>query len=330
MNINMYSWAESIFNSEVKPLMPIVTYPGLNIIGKNVIDMTNSGKVHFQCISAIAGKYPEMPAVLLSMDLSLEAESFGAPVLFSEHEVPSVSDRLLFNSDEVENLEVPDLSSKRITEYLHAAELASKANFGKPVLAGTIGPFSLAGRLFDITEIMTEILIDPDHMHILLDKCTTFILKYIKALKQAGVNGILMAEPAAGLFSPDQCDEFSSKYVKMIVDEIQDKNFIIILHNCGHTEELVESMVNTGAKGFHFGNAVNMSVILPRIPLDRLAFGNIDPAGKIMNGNPEMIAEEINQLKEKYCKYKNYVISSGCDIPLASPLENIDVFFKKF
>lgn len=325
----MYQWTEAIINSGIKPLMPIVTYPGLNIIGKNVIDMTNSRKVHFQCINAIARKYPEMPAVLLSMDLSLEAESFGAPVVFSDHEVPSVSDRLLFSSEEVETLEIPELSNKRISEYLHAAELASKANFGKPVLAGTIGPFSLAGRLLDITEIMTEILINPDLMHLLLDKCTTFILKYIKALRNAGANGVLIAEPAAGLLSPEQCDEFSSKYVKMIVDEIQDESFIIILHNCGHTEELVESMVNTGAKGFHFGNAVNMSVILPRIPLDRLAFGNIDPAGKIMNGNPEMIAEEINLLKEKYSKFKNYVISSGCDIPLASPFENIDVFFKK-
>ncbi len=325
----MYKWVDSLFNSEVKPLMPIVSYPGLKIIGKNMIDMTNSGKVQLQCISAISKRFPEMPAVLMSMDLSLEAEAFGAPVLFSDHEVPSVSDRLLFNSEEVENLEIPELTSKRISEYIHAAELAAKANFSKPVLAGTIGPFSLAGRLFDITEIMTEILIDPDHMHMLLDKCTTFILKYIKALKKAGVNGVLMAEPAAGLLSPDQCDEFSSKYVKMIVDEIQDENFIIILHNCGHTEELVESMINTGAKGFHFGNAVNMSVILPRIPLDRLAFGNIDPAGKIMSGNPVTITEEINLLKEKYSKYKNFVISSGCDIPLATPLENIDVFFKK-
>lgn len=325
----MYKWAEHLISLEEKPSMPVVTYPGLSIIGKNVTDMTNSGKVQFQCINAISKRYPEMPAVLMSMDLSIEAEAFGAPVIFSDHEVPSVSDRLLFNSEEVENLEIPELTSKRISEYIHAAELAAKANFNKPVLAGTIGPFSLAGRLFDITEIMTEILIDPDHMHMLLDKCTTFILKYIKALKKAGVNGVLMAEPAAGLLSPDQCDEFSSKYVKMIVDEIQDENFIIILHNCGHTEELVESMINTGAKGFHFGNAVNMSVILPRIPLDRLAFGNIDPAGKIMNGNPEIVSEEINLLKEKHSKYKNYVISSGCDIPLASPLENIDVFFKK-
>lgn len=325
----MYKWAEHLISLEEKPSMPVVTYPGLSIIGKNVTDMTNSGKVQFQCINAISKRYPEMPAVLMSMDLSIEAEAFGAPVIFSDHEVPSVSDRLLFNSEEVENLEIPELTSKRISEYIYAAELAAKANFNKPVLAGTIGPFSLAGRLFDITEIMTEILIDPDHMHMLLDKCTTFILKYIKALKKAGVNGVLMAEPAAGLLSPDQCDEFSSKYVKMIVDEIQDENFIIILHNCGHTEELVESMINTGAKGFHFGNAVNMSVILPRIPLDRLAFGNIDPAGKIMNGNPEIVSEEINLLKEKHSKYKNYVISSGCDIPLASPLENIDVFFKK-
>ena len=34
-------------------------------------------------------------------------------------------------------------------------------------------------------------------------ECSEFILKYIRALKETGVDGIIMAEPAAGLLSND-------------------------------------------------------------------------------------------------------------------------------
>ncbi len=330
-NFKMYSninhWVETIIDSENKPILPILTYPGLQLTGKTINEMTYSAEVHFQCIKTIAERYPSMAAVLLSMDLSIEAEAFGTPVKFGEEDVPSVSDRLIFDYAEIEKLEIPEPDSKRITEYINAAELASKENFGKPVFAGTIGPFSLAGRLLDITEIMTGILIDPDNMHILLEKCTSFLLNYLKALKNVGVNGVLMAEPAAGLLGAEQCDEFSSRYVEMIVDEIQDENFMVILHNCGETETLIDSMVSTGAKGFHFGNAVNMMSILPQVPADRLVFGNLDPVTLIKHGTPESIAVATKEMTNKTKAFKNFVLSTGCDIPAATPLENIDAMF---
>ena len=45
---------------------------------------------------------------------------------------------------------------------------------------------------------------------------------------------LIIAEPAAGLLSPEQCAEFSSPYVKKVVDAVQDDNFMVILHNCGN------------------------------------------------------------------------------------------------
>ena len=60
---------------------------------------------------------------------------------------------------------------------------------------------------------------------------------------------------------------------------------------------------------------------------DKMVIGNIDPAGTIRNGNPESIRKETLELMERCCKYPNFVIASGCDIPPMSPLENIQAFF---
>ncbi|HOJ11336.1 MAG TPA: hypothetical protein PK733_12190 [Clostridiales bacterium] len=53
-------------------------------------------------------------------------------------------------------------TSRRTLEYIKAVELAAKNLKERPTLAGMIGPFSLAGRLFDMTEIMVNIMVEPD------------------------------------------------------------------------------------------------------------------------------------------------------------------------
>ena len=109
---------------------------------------------------------------------------------------------------------------------------------------------------------------------------------------------------------------------------MQDDNFIVILHNCGNTVRLVPSMLSTGAMGLHFGNAVNMRDIMPLIPDNILAFGNVDPAAVIGNGTADEVEQAVNMLLEEMKPYRNFVLSSGCDIPPATPLDNVDAFFR--
>ena len=75
------------------------------------------------------------------------------------------------------------------------------------------------------------------------------------------------------------------------------------------------------------GNAIDMEKALLALPKDKLILGNIDPAGIIRNGTPEQVKEETLKLLEKCGQYSNFVLSSGCDIPPMSPLENIQAFF---
>lgn len=71
--------------------------------------------------------------------------------------------------------------------------LTAKNITDRPVLAGCIGPYSLAGRLYDMSEIMMLIYINPEAANTLLRKCTDFIIRYCMALKATGVNGVVMA-----------------------------------------------------------------------------------------------------------------------------------------
>mgnify|MGYP002240545975 CR=1 FL=1 len=108
------------------------------------------------------------------MDLTVEAEAFGAEIHYSKNEVPSVIGRLVSNLEEVEKLQIPSLENGRVQEYIKANSIDSGGS-SKPVGRWCIRPYSLAGRLYDMSEIMMAMYIEPDCIKLLLSKCTEFI-----------------------------------------------------------------------------------------------------------------------------------------------------------
>ena len=91
---------------------------------------------------------------------------------------------------------------------------------------------------------------------------------------------------------------------------------------------MIPSILRTGCDAYHFGNAVDMRDIMPQIPQEVVAMGNIDPVSAFKDGTPSQMREEVFKLMGDLCgKYPNFVISSGCDIPAAAKWENIDAYF---
>ena len=323
----MKTWIDSVLNSEKRLALPIMTHPGIEHLGKTVCDAITDGRVHYEAVKVLTEKYPAAAATTI-MDLTVEAEAFGASVKISDTEIPTVTGRLVCDAASVEALKVPTLDAGRIPQYLLANRLAAENIKNRIVLAGCIGPFSLAGRLYDMSEIMTAIYIEPDVIQMLLDKCTEFILEYCKALKAAGTGGVVMAEPAAGLLSGDDCMMFATPYIKRIIDEVQDDSFTVVLHNCGNTGQCTDAMVATGARALHFGNKIDMTLAMTQVPSDVLAIGNIDPVTVFRQASAEQVKAVTLDLLEKTAQYRNFVVSSGCDLPPRVPAENVEAFFE--
>lgn len=322
----MKSWIDSILTSKQRIALPIMTHPGIEAIGKTVKEAVSDGQVHYEAIQSVAEQFA-MPACTSIMDLTVEAEAFGATINLPDNEVPTVTGRLVSDAASIAALEVPSLDKGRVPAYLLANKLAAENITDKPVFSGCIGPFSLAGRLYDMSEIMVGIYIEPDAINELLSKCTQFLTDYCRALKASGTQGVVMAEPAAGLLSNEDCQMYSSEYVKQIVEAVQDDNFTVILHNCGNTGHCTEAMLATGARALHFGNKIDMVQALNDCPSDVIVMGNLDPVGVFKMGTPDEVYVQTKALLEKTANYANFVISSGCDIPPHASNANIEAFF---
>ena len=324
----MSTWINELLAAECKKPLPILSFPSVSLLGISVKELISSSELQAKGMLAVAEATDACAAVSF-MDLSVEAEAFGATICVSDDEVPTVKGRLVSDEEEANSLEVPAVGSARTGLYIDAVKKAVEMITDRPVIAGMIGPFSLAARLLDVTEIMMDCYDDPDMVHVVLEKTTAFLIEYAKAYKATGAHGIMMAEPVSGLLSPALEEEFSSPYIKKIVDAVQDDEFSVIYHNCGdNVPRMLDSILSTGSAAYHFGNSVDMeSDIIAKVPATTLVMGNVDPAGVLRMGTPEKVREATLSLLGRCAKYPNFQLSSGCDIPPMTPWENIKAFF---
>ena len=327
MKRNMKLWFEEALKADEKKAIPILSFPIVNKMGITVAELLRTPESQAKGMKEVADSVDSWISVSF-MDLSVEADAFGAQVKGDENEVPTIIGQLVAERAQAEALAVPEVGAARTGIYVEGIRQAMELITDRPVLAGCIGPFSLTGRLMDITQVLIKCRKDPETIHIVLEKATQFLIKYAKAYKEAGANGICMAEPLAGLLSPKMVQEFSSDYAKRIIDAVQDENFAVLYHNCGNsTIHSVDSILSCGADAYHFGNAINMEEMLGKLPENVVTLGNVDPATQFCMGTPESIREETLAIMKACTPHKNFIISSGCDIPPNSPWENIEAFF---
>ena len=322
---NMKDKALSLLKNKNKTV-PILSFPSAQLLNISVRELITSAEMQAAGMKVIAENF-NIGASLNMMDLSVEAEAFGAKVRFYDDDIPAVEKGIIDDIADTGSITVPPVGAGRTAVCIEGVRKAKEQITSLPVFCGVIGPYSLAGRLFDMTELMMECYDSPDEVHILLCRATEFIKKYLKALKDAGADGVIMAEPAAGLLSPSLAEEFSFPYVKEIFDYVNDGEFIICYHNCGSSvDDMFDSVSELGADIVHLGNAVNLKRALRELPNDVIVMGNVDPV-LLKHGSENEVRADVKRVYELCSSHENFMISTGCDVPAAAGLENIKAYF---
>jgi len=306
--------------------MPIGVFAGLELTGTTVKDVVTNAKAQTEAVLALH-EFFNTELLLTAMDLSAEAELFGCQVNMTEEEIPSVIDRLLKTSYDVSQLDIPEINLGRTRIHLDSAADLVKHAQGYPVLGGVIGPFSLAGRLFGVSEALELSITDPHTLSQLLEKVTEFLIVYIKAFRQVGTWGVIMAEPAAGLLSPRAMGQFSTQYIKQIVDMVNDENFTVVYHNCGAKLVHLSSIIQSGAEIYHFGASMDILSALSRVDEKVILAGNLDPVNIFHSMTADKVYHHTHELMDQTKNKSNFIISSGCDIPPHTSLDNLGAFF---
>jgi uroporphyrinogen decarboxylase len=259
-------------------------------------------------------------AMCTFVDLSVIAEPFGCKVEIPEDAVPMILDHPIKSKDDLKKFEQVDLSkSPRISENFQTTSMFAERFTGLKASCGA-APFTMAGVLLGAEDIARKTLKDPGLVKTVLDICVQMVVMDAKTQISCGADLIFLGDPTASLLSPKAYEEFAADYCRKAIEQIGKP---VILHICGNTNHIIEKMCATGAQGISVDYLVDLPSIVSRVPEDVVIMGNINPAGKLLNGTPEEVANETKELMERMKGIPNYIGMSGCDIPFHTPKENI-------
>lgn len=320
------------YYSEGKRLVaPLVGFPGVNLVGTSIKLAQQNCCEHMKVINSINECFhPDVSFPL--MDLSVEANAIGRQAIF----LPNESATVVIEHFDIEQLEIFKKINvefdSRLLSYVDTIKLMNK-QLPSSVMKGAYvtGPYTLAGLIIGAEQAATQSILNPDDFKTLCEFTIGIIKKYVELLIVNGAQLICVLEPSAVMLGPEQFEMFSARLVKKICEMCDSKNVSTVYHICGNSTHLVNKMCEAGVDALSLDSyeaGIDLPVIASNIPTDVVLIGNLNPIGSILNGKPEDVKKDVNELLESMDNIPNYILSTGCDLPQEIPIENIDAFMK--
>ncbi|MDD3519793.1 MAG: uroporphyrinogen decarboxylase family protein [Actinomycetota bacterium] len=326
---NLIEIVQEKYKDRKRVVAPLLGFPGVDITGSNIkVAQQNYGE-HYKVMKKLVEMF-EPDIIFPLMDLSVEANALGRYTVFPKEESATVpKDKFII--DDIQKIRDINISlDSRIIGYVNTVKLM-RLGLDEKVLKGAyvIGPYSLAALIMGADEAAICSLLEPDKLTRLCELTVEKIHEYVNMLVTAGAEVICVLEPTAVMLGPEQFREFSAKYVKHIVDSCKFSGVSTIYHTCGNTTHLVNEMANSGVDGISLDSkevGVDLREIAKILTKYVLIIGNVNPNGVMLRGKPEDVKKDVNDLMEMMDPYPNFILSTGCDLPQETPLENIKAF----
>ncbi|NDJ76968.1 MAG: hypothetical protein GYB65_11995 [Chloroflexi bacterium] len=301
------------------PVVPLMGFPGIQITQSTLKQNEFNWGTQFWTLSELVRHF-QPDGIFTFMDLSVEANALGLPVRFPLGESPTVEYPTVKSQDDLHHFYKMDvLADGRVRVFIETVKLV-KRHLNVWCGGYVIGPYTLAALMMGATETAIATIDNPDLLHETLTFTTYVITRYANALAAAGADTVAILEPSAVMLSPKQYREFSGQYTRQIILQM---NALPILHICGNTAHLIDEMVATRAQGLSLDSMVRLDEIAARIPDDVVLIGNINPTAVMVDGSPQAVYHQTKNLIQQMKPYGNFILSTGCDLPPETPLENI-------
>jgi len=252
-----------------------------------------------------------------------ECFDFGAKVRFREDDLPVCEAPLLLEACDYRKLTSWDpLQSVRMLDRIRAIELF-RENEGEqyPILGWVEGAWAEFCNLTMVSEGMMMLFDEPETVAEALAVITAQEIRCAQAQVAAGADIIGIGDAVASLISVQQYRDTVMPCEKKMIDAIHAKGGKVKLHICGNITHLLPDMVNLGADIVDIDYMVDFDRAM-QLAQDKCSIcGHINPAAVILQGTVADVEEAT-----RFCLNHGTptsLVSSGCEVPKMSPLENL-------
>jgi [methyl-Co(III) methanol-specific corrinoid protein]:coenzyme M methyltransferase len=256
-------------------------------------------------------------------DLCIEAEAMGCEINVYAHSedllYPTIKKKLIHNEAEME-IRVPEDLTKRGRIPLMTETIALiKKDVGSeaPVGSYVLGPFTLAGQVMELNDLLKLSFKKPDKIGKLLEQLTDVIIQVAGEYQKAGVDYITVREMGAtsDVLSPRVFKSLILPYLKKIFEKLGVPS---VLHICGKTNDIVPFMVESGARAISVDQKNDVAETRKKVGPKTLVFGNYDPYNVLVAGTPDLVRTTIKKCMDDGVS----AVWPGCDIWPTVPADN--------
>ncbi len=257
-----------------------------------------------------------------------ETSAFGAGIQFIPNGVPRCLNLVVNSMEDVINLKNPDVyKAKRTLDRIKAGEMLAKRTQGNiPIIGWIEGPLAEACDLTGIENMMMQLMMDPDFVNRLMDKCMITAKDFARAQIEAGCEIIGMGDAVCSQIDSETYNLFVRDRHHELIDFIHGLGGKVKLHICGDTNHLLPSYLGFNLDILDLDWQVDIDTARNILGEKVIFAGNINPV-TIQNKSAEEVFHTCKNLVEKH-KNGRYILSAGCEItPLTSP-ENLKAMSK--
>jgi [methyl-Co(III) methanol-specific corrinoid protein]:coenzyme M methyltransferase len=211
------------------------------------------------------------------------------------------------------------LSRGYIPELLKAVRILKEEVGGKvPIIAGIIGPFTIAGSLIDTVPLLKASFKAPAKMVPFLEIGEKAGTTLALALVEAGADIISCEDMTASpeLIAPKTYRDYEMEFQRRQFDAIPVPT---ILHICGNVDAIVEYMGQTNADILSLEPKASVHLAREKCGNDIVFMGGVDTATTLFMKD----AETVRQACEESIADGIQILAPGCAVAPGTPLENL-------
>lgn len=254
------------------------------------------------------------------------AEAMGAKIKYSDYNI-AMLEKPAITLAEAHNAKLVDVDKDgRLPIILKGVELVKKKLGDKvPVSATVTGPFTIAAMVLGTENLLIGTVRNPEKVKQLLDIIVENNNRYIDRLLDIGV-GIGFADPVSStsVISVKQYEKFSLPYFQKNVDHIKKNGRGCGLHICGTSRKLWGLLNETGIGTFALDNVEDMQAAKEVLGPHMCIQGNVPPVDVMRYGTPYDVLRSAKEcIRKGYDSPKGFVLTSGCQMPVYTPKENM-------
>jgi len=269
--------------------------------------------------------------ILATFDYSAIAEAFGGEVAWFDNQAPNMKRPAASEPAAVAALKLPDpRRTARLPVILAATrQLASMYRGSVPVFAAVPGPGALPALVLGLETWMETVLFDEDNARRILERTGRFFLDWTNALCDAGATGLVVTESVASVEISTR-DLFEKVFLPHLYGLFGQINAPLVFHHGGgrirHVLDLLPGL--PGLAGVVVGSRDDLGAARSALGDELTLIGNLDNLSLPAVSAAEIRGRSLACLKTAAPAGRYILLHSAADVPLGTPLENIQAMLR--